>query len=502
MIPLTTVLVVLALGLLILGWRGRIVDRGVYCRKCRFDLDGIDRATPDACCPECGSGITEPASTRPTLRRKRWGALVPGVLLLLVGLTLSGIAATNNTAKIMALFPDRVVVTMHDLGFDAAFTEIATNRLVRLKNPLSDETWDGLIADALAHQQDSNTAWDPRHGEVLANALIDGRLTEDQMLGYVRLAIDSYAEFPATLRHGTDVAGIEVMHTSSARVSALTSHGTVSLGGENLMIWKTITRAGLLEPDYSAEIDSTSGGIFSVPGPNGRSMGGSGGRIPLGDLDWSRVEPNTDVTFFVEYQIEIKASFQGEAVDRWTQKNTGTVRILPADAQLVKLNTDSEIIESFRSNPHVRVAPLYIPPPEERNAYGSTIIPLESDFINSELPVALAGDLYVVHDGQEVRVSGISAPASQGIGIRMFNWRVDTEDGVDEAMIQSWLDAGSVTLEYRPDPEIAEKTHDIREILGVPLRFSDVPVTAEKSPRQGYSNEPADNETIARPIDD
>ncbi len=502
MIPLTVVLVVLAIGLLVLGWRGRIVDRGVYCRKCRFDLDGIDRAKPDACCPECGSDITKPTSTRPTLRRKRWGALVPGVLLMLAGVVLTGVLLTNNTARIMAVLPDRVVLSMHRMGFESAFTEIATNRLVRLNNPLSDETWDGLIADAIAHQQNTNAAWDPRHGEVLANALIDGRLKEDQISDYIRRAIATFSRFPKSIRHGTDLAGLEVIHSSSKRVSALNPMSTVTHQNEQIMIWTTIKRAGLVEPEYASEIDSTSGGMFSIPGTFGRSMGGSGARVPLGDLDWSQVEPGSEPTFFADYEIVVKTTPSNHEVVRWSQTDTGTVSVLPADAELVKLNTDPEIIESFRSNPHARVSPLYIPSPEERNAYGSVIVPLEFDFVNSELPVALAGDLYVVHNGREVRVCGISTSASQGIGIRMLTWTLPADEGVDEAELQEWLEAGTVTLEYRPNRSIAEDTHNIREILGVPLRFSDVPVTDEQPPRQGYSYTPADNESIARPIED
>ena len=502
MIPIAMVLFVFSMTLIVLGWRGRIVDRGVFCRGCRFDLAGIDTEAEQARCPECGRDLTQPKASRPILRQKRRAVLVLGILLLLSGCSILGVVASNNTARVFAALPDGVVIGLHDLGVDAAFTEITTNRLFRIKKPLSDETWDGLIRDAIAHQQNTDIAWDPRQGEVLANALIDGRLTNDQVSEYLRLAIETFSEFPDSIRHGADRAGLQVNHSSSRRVSALNQMSTVTYQNEQIIIWMTIKRAGLVDPEYSAEIDSTSGGMFTVPGTYGRSMGGSGARVPLGDLDWSLVEPNTEVMFFVEYQVEVKASFQDEPIAQWTQTDKGMVRILPADAQLVKLNTDPEMINSFRNNPHARVTPLYIPSPEERNTYGSVTMPLEFDFVNSELPVALAGDIYLLNGGLEVRVCGISVSASQGIGIRMLTWTLPADEVVDEALLQSWLEAGTVTLEYRPNPGIAEDTHNIREILDVPLRFSNVPVTDEKSVRQGYSNEPADNETIGRPIEE
>ncbi|MBO6739488.1 MAG: hypothetical protein JJ916_06485 [Phycisphaerales bacterium] len=502
MIPLTVVLVVLAIGLLIFGWRGRIVDRGVYCRRCRFDLDGIDRAKPDACCPECGSDITKPTSTRPTLRRKRWWTLVSGGLLMLAGVVLTGVLLTNNTARIMAVLPDRVVLSMHRMGFDSAFTEIATNRLVRLNNPLSDETWDDMVDDAIAHQQDTNTAWDPRHGEVLVNAFIDGRLSEESTTLYVRHAIETSAEFPDTVLHGTDVAGVYVFHANSDRVSSLNRYGSITSAGEQITIWMSVTAAGVEEPSHVTELSNQSGGMFTVPGPLGRSMGGHEIRVPLGDLDWSAIEPDTDLTLFVEYEIVVKTSPSNSEITRWKQTDRGNVRVLPADAELVKLNTDPEIIESFRNKAHARVGEFYIMPATQRNAYANVIIPAQSDLLTSELPVALAGDLYVIDGEQEVRICGIKVPASMGISARMFSWRVETEEGVDEELLQRWLDAGTVTIEYRPNPSIAQDSHNIREILGVPLRFNDVNVTGTQPIRGGVSDIPADHETVGRPIED
>ncbi|MHA7812222.1 MAG: hypothetical protein ACX94C_02350 [Phycisphaerales bacterium] len=492
----------IALILIAIGIVGRVLGRGVYCCKCRFDLSGIDRASADARCPECGVSITSEKTTRTTLRAKRWLALVPGVLVLLVAIAMSGIAATNNTAKIMGALPDRVVLIMHAMGFNAAWTEIANNRLVRVNKSLSDETWSGLIDDALAHQRNEEIAWDQRHGEVLVHALTDGRLSPDQVPGYVRLGVETYTEFPVSIRHGAQVAGLEVKHSSSKRISALSQMGAVTYQNERVMIWTTVKRVSITEPSFEYEAGSTSGGMFSVPGGLGRSTGGQGIQVPIDELDWSLVEPDTELTFVVEYELAIKSQPSGNEIVRWSQTDVGTVTVLPKDAELVKLNTDPEMIESFRNKVHARVTSLYIPMPEERSAYGSVQVVLESDFVNSDLPIALSGDLYVLHGGQETRVSEVSANASQGVGIRMFTWTVPNDEPVDEDLLQSWRDAGVVTLEYRPNPGIAEATHDIREILGVTLRFTDVPVTTDKPPRKGYGNQAADDEIVGRPIDD
>ncbi|MEX0876586.1 MAG: hypothetical protein WD114_03920 [Phycisphaerales bacterium] len=186
----------------------------------------------------------------------------------------------------------------------------------------------------------------------------------------------------------------------------------------------------------------------------------------------------------------------------WTQTERGQVRVLPAEADIVRLNTDPEIIDSFRTNPQARLAPIYIPPADERTAYGDVIIPAESEFITSQLPVGLSGDLYVIHDGRETRFCGVNSAPIQGLSAISIAWRADAHEGVDEALLQSWLDAGTVTVEYRPSQQIAEKSHDIREILGISLRFTGVPVTDTKTPRTAIGMDPADTDTIARPHND
>ncbi|MEX0876585.1 MAG: hypothetical protein WD114_03915 [Phycisphaerales bacterium] len=297
MLIIALALLLLGLALLLVALRGRIVDRGSFCRRCRFDLAGL---APDApACPECGGDLAAPNASRPTLRRRRPIVLALGIVLLLSGGTLMGIIVSNNQARVMAVLPDRIVLTLHALGMDAAFTDIATSRLVR-KPPLSDDAWDDLIANAIAHQQDISTLWDPRHGEVLANALVDGRLTQEQASAYVRLAIDSAADFPETLRHGATIAGLNVRHTNSARIAALNRFGAVNYGPEKLRLWMTITRAGTVDPDYEAQLNSTYGGMFTVPDTGPRTGGGSDAQLPLEELDWSKIEPNSEITLIVE----------------------------------------------------------------------------------------------------------------------------------------------------------------------------------------------------------
>ncbi len=56
-----------------------------YCRKCRYNLTGTDRAAPAARCPECGAALQKPAAIRIGERRVRRTLLLAGLMCLLVG---------------------------------------------------------------------------------------------------------------------------------------------------------------------------------------------------------------------------------------------------------------------------------------------------------------------------------------------------------------------------------------------------------------------------------
>jgi hypothetical protein len=496
MLPFAITLLTLSGILLALALRGRLTARGLFCRKCHFDLAGL--TTPDTC-PECGRPLTTPKSTRPTLRRAHRPALAVAAVLFLLGATLTTLSATNNIPRILAALPDRVILALHAIHIDEAFTEIATNRLMRT-NPLSDDTWRTLIEDALALQADENRAWDPRHGEVLANALVTGRLTDDEVAQYARLAIATFVDFPSTIRHGADTAGLMVKHYNSNRVAALNRVTSVTNGAEQLVIWLSIPRAGVRSPQHTADVDTWSGGMFTIPGSAGRSGGGNQLRLPLADLDWSAVEPESDLTMFVDYTVAVRTQTSQTTIVEWSETAESPVRVLPADAPIVTLNTDPEVIRSFHANSHARLSPIYIPPPDERVNDANFTDVAHSQFIFVKNPVGLSGDLYVVHDGRETRFCGINAAASQGMGANSIVFRLTAPAEIDEELLQSWLDAGSVTLELRPSPAIAERSHNIREILGVPLRFESVPVTRARTPGTGFSDVPGPQETTGRPL--
>lgn len=504
MLTLSIIALVIGTLLLILALRGRVVERGAFCRKCRFNLAGLPAGQDEARCPECGADLARPNATRPTLRRRKPVLLVFAVMLLLSATTLLGIIASNNTARVMAALPDPAVLTMHDLGVDAAFTEIVTNRLAQPK-PLSNETWDRLIADAIAHQRNITETWDPRHGEVLLRAFMTGRLNDEQIEQYFELGFENTVEISDEIRYGTEEVGVSVARSSTGRISAMSSNFGLLTDpiGE---VWNRIeiTSAGMVEPRYTSNDSSTGWTGLSIPGPvGGGGRGSIGGTIPMQDFDWSTIEPGREYEFFVEYDIRVARMDDNYVHYRTQQRVTRQVRVLPPETDLVKLIADPEHIDKFRDSPTLRLSPLRIVPRSEQELLKGGPRSLRIGFIAVELPVAVVGQVVVIHNGEEFPIGEVSMTSLGGHLISSID-RTTTQ-GADDATVQQWLDAGQVTIEIRPDPRLAERSPGVDRILGVPLRFEGVPVTEEDiSPTYNSMPNPMPNplHTPGRPVVD
>ena len=67
-----------------------------FCRKCRYNLTGIDLQSPEARCPECGAFLSFAKAVTVGERHVRARRLAMGVIILLFGLApLVGLAAAT-----------------------------------------------------------------------------------------------------------------------------------------------------------------------------------------------------------------------------------------------------------------------------------------------------------------------------------------------------------------------------------------------------------------------
>ena len=491
-------LILLSLPLMFVALRGRVVQRGAFCSKCRFDLVGIDQQIKGACCPECGKGLADGRAVRGCLRRKRWGVLTCSLLLLISGLTLSGIILTNNAARVMTVLPDRAVMLLHDLGVETAFTEIATNRLTRNK-PWSENAWTEMIEEALDHQEDVLVLWDPRHGEVLMHALMTGRLSEDQLERYFKQATTSRIEFPEQARYGADSLSAKLHVTSSGRISSLNgTNGLVTDGVGSVWNRMMFMSIEIIEP--ALHIDLYSAGLtgFHIPTAAGGGSGEIGVPIDLDQLDWDSIQPGDVLAVRIMYETSIVRLSDNHVHYSETFTLEHQLQILPQDVHFSQLSDDQSIVDQFRDQEVLRISPLRLYPLGKDLNLGDRLRICQFTLISEDLPITIAGELILIHKDGEESLGKLVLEKTSGSAIRPRTWINDTLP--DVKLVDELLRQGNVTIEIRPDVAVAEERSVTDKVLGVTLRFEDVVVTSTELTAATMSTLPNKDQRTARPV--
>lgn len=489
MLPLALTLLALSLLLLVLAFRGRTTARGHFCRKCRFDLAGLHQPPT---CPECGRDLAVPKATRPTLRRTNRPLLAVAAILLLTGVSLAAVHATNNTARLLAALPDRAIHILHNLGVDAALTEITTNRLMRTP-PLSATIWADLIADAAAHQADTATPFDIRHGEVLGQAWVSGRLTDEQLAGYFELGSVIDAGFAESIPHGATTLPAELVRWTSDRFTATNVTGP-GIGGVQSMFLEVRQLAIGVDGTNMAPDPAARGATYiSEPNRYGGSRLSAGFQIPLDAFDWSAVQPGDDLMFSTTLEMIVTRDGDRTEILRTTHTVERLVWILPPKAETARLVMNPETIAAW-ANADLRIIRLHTPPTgtgEPLAAAGMVI---------SNTPAAIAGRVVIRSNGRDTEIGSFTAPAQpfQHILLTGFQWTGPTTPE-DAALAAEWLTEGTVDVLILPDPAVAERTKDIRESFGLPLLFEGVRVVGTPKPSSSNSL-PHPGEVHGRPI--
>lgn len=475
---LTIAIVSLALAAVLLAYalRGRVVARGRFCRKCRFDLEG--HGADAVMCPECGRDLAGPKPTRSTLRRIRRLPLAAAVILQIAGIGLLLVQAPGIGARIVAGLPDAAVVRLAGHRLDAAVDELAA-RATRTP-PMADPVTARAVELALAHQADASEPWDPRWGEVLAEAFVGDRMTNDQIARYLTHGFEREIQIRDRVNRPDADIGYRVL-TRTVRMQRLPTSQPVY--ARDLMIRTETVSVGATAPGAPNRGPGGSMGMqLYIPNQSIVSSGWTGSAVPVRAEDWSAEEPGDELTVRAEYRVVLKNHATGREVEITTLEAEQRVRLLAPDEPVVTTIADPAAAE--RAAYGIGVEPFAILPvlPNTLPAHGATIAHIGFRF--GDLPHALAGWLYVVdpRDRSEIRVARVvqRPPGSMvkyGWLARAGGWGGDLADpermlGVAEAV----LDAGVATLVFRTDPTTAESEADIDAVLDLTAVFEDVPV--------------------------
>lgn len=460
------ILVFLASMLFVLAWRGRVVARGRFCKKCKFDLAGLDLGSADARCPECGRVVHDASARRVLLRRpSRVGiGITAGLVVLSVGLIWFGVSGKGG--MLLGVLPDSTVFWLNDLGVDEAHDEIVV-RVSRVDEPMEDVFLSRAIEGALAHQADLEQVWDPRWGEVLAQMFGNPVMTDEQMLQYLRNGMEVEIEIRDRVHAGDQRVDTKVSAQSNGRISAMTLNNT----GYYLFI-KPVKGGVVDGPVHEYRKNDGLGINFTLHRRGGPTLPWNG-TIPVGS--GFEVEPGTLVPVYIEYELRLSelgavASYRGEQ----------SVLILAPDEPIVPLFDDpvlaGEVCRAISVSTVRVIQEVYDVDPMR----GHSVLAIRTQF--EPMGVSTAFDVFLrFNDGEEVSIGGLihHDPDLQRRG-GIMTWPGDIFTQQVRAptipIVERLKAEGQVDVLMRPNPRLADDIPGIERVLNASLEFLDVPV--------------------------
>lgn len=476
LILLASLGLLLALVLIGIGVRGRVVQRGRFCRRCRFDLAGIEPDDPGARCTECGRSVISPAARRSTLRARRRWPIIAGTIILLLYAGVGAIVLSGSAPAVLARMPSGIVLASAQWGSDAALDELVL-RLGRTPT-LTDAYWARAIEHALAFQADRSKAWDPRWGEVLAMAWVGDRLDPEQARAYISNGQQAQVRIRDRLHPATKAVGVSSTF-SFDRMTAINpvqtglrldrSISTMRINGIEVRKSGAMSRSQLIIPDRS------SGGST-----------GMGNTVPIPDAVRATLAPGQRAEVFVEFTFALKAE-AGEVITipdpvRYTQ----TVIILDPDEPIVRVVDDPDAAARLIAG--CEIEPIVSIRTEGRSEYGRNSYGDFSIYFNAP-PKAVAGTLSLrTKSGEELGITPFSlAPSSGTHGVGGMTIHANENQPQRLRLIERIIADGRVDVIFRTDPAQAENNPNINEVVELEMIFRDVPVLSVESRDELYS---------------
>ncbi len=478
MILFGCVLVLISVVLIVLAWRGRVIERGVFCRACSFNLAGLPEAS-ESKCPECGNSIQGDANRRSTLRSKSVAGVLRGLVLLVAGGGLIGVGSSGMKSAFYAKLPDSIIVPLVTLGSDDALEEL----IPRLTRPqmMSDQYWDRIIKHALDVQADPLAPWDPRIGEILANAWVFDRFSDEQLVSYLDHAIETEIIIRDRVQQGSNGirCTVDVYSNRIHATNPMTSGTSLDIGLISTHIEGDRTR-------YSNNHEiQNSLGSFGINVPALNSSWELGGHL--------RIENSQGkIEYDVGTKVQVTVEFELQLVDTQTREESlykkmivhEQVEVISKNEPIVGTVVDDKLAQHMCKN--FQVSKIYAVNEMSEDHQSWTPILGFSSFSKQGFPVAIALRTYLVVDGQEYEIDRFVQKQSGGGAVgSSFTWNADPENSGKFENAQQVLrrihETGQVDIVYRTDPTIAEGSPAINEVLDLELVFRDVPVVGVES---------------------
>ena len=458
----------------VIAWRGRIIARGEFCRKCRFDLAGLDIDSADAKCPECGSEVHDSAHRRGIIRKKSMLGFGIAALLLIVGGGVIGVGASGKTGAVLASMPDSIILRLTDWGIDEALDELVTRSTI-VPTAMSANSWDHVIESGLAHQADTSITWDVRWGEVLFQGLVQNQLSDEQLKEYFVNGTRKAIEIRDRASQGSKGVAY-TLSLSPGRIEAL-----ITGGSTGYMFSMNIIEYGVI--GHPASYSRKGAGIYYeivVPGMAGnRSYAHSGITGSLWNLELLSVaRAGEQIPLYVEFLIEIERTKDEVIVAEHRLRFEQSVEILESDVPVVAVYQDVQAAKDVSRK--LIISPIYaIAEPGGRNRAKPKALAFQ--IMCNNVQEALGFSIFIQHDGQEIEVGQfVKSKANNGSIGSINSLRFETNDfySIESARMfhANAIAAGELDIVLRTQSSVADQSPSIQEVLDISVEFHSVPV--------------------------
>jgi hypothetical protein len=472
--------VIAGLVLIVLGLRGKRINKVPACAQCGFDLSGV---LPDGVtCPECGAGLKRKGGVRVGQRRRRCIVIgVGAVAIALPGVTL-GMAffALMTGRDVNDYKPVAMLMWEARKGDRVSAVGAGAELYDRMQlGALAPHQVDALTQLALDIQADRDRPWSEAWGDIIAMHSVAGNLSREDKLRYERgMPVFTVSTRPKVEAGGVIPILIELDESRIGGGEMATS--TVSLADRTIGDSSIARIAGDNPFDAFGVMSQQFDGQFQLIGSTMRWYAGMSQSVGVllrlpDDLAPGRHELTMDL------ESHTALIDQSRNMVVWSSMNKPTnVR---RDAISIAINVvaaGDDAIELVEATPemddrlHMGVTPQQVW--AFKMGRQTTFM---AQFGGSNPPVDLACDVYLRCDGVEHRVGTLTtgSPASNAAG--MSFWSQTNTFGVS-GQVPSFT-SRRVDLILRPNPEVARRTIDVTRIYAGELVYEDIEVEHQDS---------------------
>lgn len=168
--------------LVLLGLRGRRINRNPCCKQCGFDLAAHYPQSPT--CPECGAGIKLARFVQMGQQRRLWPLVVLGVPLIALPMApIAVVLFASLTRTDLSRYKPLGLLLWEAKNLPEPDMKAAGSFLhdKQLKGQLTPEEYDRVLAAAIAMQANADRPFPDEWGDIVDQARLDGKVNEQQV---------------------------------------------------------------------------------------------------------------------------------------------------------------------------------------------------------------------------------------------------------------------------------------------------------------------------------